>query len=220
LTRDTINGALQGRPAAWPRPNGPPLTGLSHGAAGIAHALFSLASRTDEERYLEAARDALRYERLRFVPELGNWEDLRPEGPPGGPRVMYAWCNGAPGIGLARVPWLTVDREASAEVAVAVATTRRHARGVQDHLCCGTLGRVELLLRAADVLDRPELAAEARTVAGAVVADARRRGRYLLSSPEVPPVDVPGLFRGLSGVGLQLLRLTFPERVPSPLLLD
>jgi hypothetical protein len=34
------------------------------------------------------------------------------------------------------------------------------------------------------------------------------------------PVDVPGLFRGLSGVGLQLLRLAFPERVPSPLLLD
>jgi lantibiotic modifying enzyme len=34
-------------------------------------------------------------------------------------------------------------------------------------------------------------------------------------------VDVfPGLMIGLSGLGLHLLRLAYPEQIPSPLLLD
>ncbi len=209
-----------GSPAAWPGADGTPLTGLSHGAAGIAHALLSLAALTGDTRYADAAHEGLLYERLHFLPAHGNWEDLRPGGPRRGPKVMHGWCNGAPGIGLARLPWRALDRQTAAEVDIALATTRARAFGAQDHLCCGTLGRIEVLLRAGELLDRPALIGEARAVAGRVVARARRHDRYLVSSPELPPVTVPGLFRGLAGIGLQLLRLASPELVPSPLLLE
>jgi len=52
------------------------------------------------------------------------------------------------------------------------------------------------------------------------VAHARSRGRYRFSSPELPPVTVPGMFRGLAGARLQLLRIAKPDQVASPLLLD
>ena len=209
-----------GSPAAWPGADGTPLTGLSHGAAGITHALLSLAALTGDTRYADAARTGLHYERLHFLPAHGNWKDLRPGGPQRAPKVMHGWCNGAPGIGLARLPWRTLDRQTAADIDIALATTCARAFGAQDHLCCGTLGRAEVLLRAGTLLDRPALIAEARAVAGRVVARAQRNDRYLVSSPELPPVTVPGLFRGLAGIGLQLLRLTWPELVPSPLLLE
>lgn len=209
-----------GNPAAWPRRDGPPLTGLSHGAAGIAHALLSLADASGEPRFANAAREALRYEHSHFLPAHGTWEDLRPGGPARGPKVMHGWCNGAPGIGLTRLPWRHADAQAAADVEIAIATTRAHALGAQDHLCCGTLGRIELLLRAGHALNRRALADDAVAVAGAVVARARLHRGYRLSSPALPRVTIPGLFRGLAGVGLQLLRLTYPEQVPSPLLLD
>lgn len=54
-----------------------PLTGFSHGAAGMAWALIELAALTREERFRTAAIAAIAYERRFFSPEAGNWADLR-----------------------------------------------------------------------------------------------------------------------------------------------
>jgi type 2 lantibiotic biosynthesis protein LanM len=95
-----------------------PLTGFSHGAAGIAWALLELSALTGEERFRTAALDAIAYERSLFCPEVGNWPDLRNftdtvlKQKDKQQTCMTAWCHGAPGIGLARLcslPHLDID---------------------------------------------------------------------------------------------------------------
>ena len=54
-----------------------PLTGFSHGAAGMAWALLQLASVTGIGRFDTAAREAMAYEQHLFAPAQGNWPDLR-----------------------------------------------------------------------------------------------------------------------------------------------
>ncbi|MFZ9229613.1 MAG: lanthionine synthetase LanC family protein, partial [Prochlorococcaceae cyanobacterium] len=71
----------------------PPLTGFSHGAAGMAAALARLAQATADERYAEAARRAIAYERSVFVAETGNWPDFRSSAEPN--EFMLRWCHGA-----------------------------------------------------------------------------------------------------------------------------
>lgn len=84
-----------------------PLSGFSHGAAGIAWALMKLSTATREQRYRVAALDAIAYERTLFSSEHLNWWDLRTFGsetaaaPPA--HCENAWCHGAPGIGLSRI---------------------------------------------------------------------------------------------------------------------
>ncbi len=102
-----------------------------------------------------------------------------------------------------------------------IATTRRHASGAQDHLCCGTLGTGRV---AAPRGHRPRAPR-----AGGRSTRGHRSGRG--ARPEPRPLSllvarscrrstVPGVFRGLAGAGLQLLRIAEPDRVASPLLLD
>src|ERR671915_222589 len=76
-----------------------PLTGFSHGTAGIAWALLELAALTGEEHFRKAALDAIAYERDLFSPEAGNWPHLGDDNNP----FWVTWCHGAPGIGLARL---------------------------------------------------------------------------------------------------------------------
>ncbi|NJL66321.1 MAG: type 2 lantipeptide synthetase LanM, partial [Microcoleus sp. SM1_3_4] len=73
-----------------------PLTGFSHGAAGISRALFELAAFSGEQRFQEAAIGAIDYERSLFSQQMKNWPDLRFEW---GDRVLFGlgWSHGAPG---------------------------------------------------------------------------------------------------------------------------
>ena len=54
-----------------------PLTGFSHGAAGMAWALLKLAAWSGEARFRESAESAIAYERSTFVAEEANWPDYR-----------------------------------------------------------------------------------------------------------------------------------------------
>lgn len=139
-------------------PRRPDLTGYSHGAAGVGHALLELAAATGEERFHEAAWRTFAYERRWFDATTGNWADLRnvscrtKPGSPGLP-TMIAWCHGAPGIALARLrAWeLTGDDEARSEARVALRRTGNavaQAMGQGDGdctLCHGLLGNAEVL---------------------------------------------------------------------------
>ena len=85
----------QGRGAAWKTADfDRPLTGFSHGAAGIAWALLKLAAWSGESRFREAAESAIAYERSTFVREQSNWPDyrvpLRGDGSPRGARLRGA----------------------------------------------------------------------------------------------------------------------------------
>jgi type 2 lantibiotic biosynthesis protein LanM len=98
---------------SWPGLKKHPLTGFSHGAAGIAYALLRLCAISGQEILREAAEEAISFEQHLFSPEHGNWPDLRylsssPDETQASVPYGVSWCHGAPGIGLARLGGLAV----------------------------------------------------------------------------------------------------------------
>lgn len=192
-----------------------PMAGMSHGAAGIVWPLLYAAGTLGDPRHVDAARSGLAYERDLLRPDTGNWRDVR-RGGSGPDGDLVAWCAGAAGIGISRLRCL--DRldtpDVRADLATALATTRQRGFGMNHSLCHGDLGNLDLLVLAADRLDRPELADEARLRAGAVLDSIDADG-WICGVPT--GVEAPGLMTGLAGIGYQLLRLADPGRVPSVL---
>ncbi|WP_405942648.1 type 2 lanthipeptide synthetase LanM family protein [Streptomyces sp. NBC_00207] len=205
---------------AWLNPalGAQPLTGFSHGSAGIAWALLELAALTGRERFRTAALDALAYERDLYDADQGNWPDLRTRPDRNGTGAMTAWCHGASGIGLGRLAMLrhAPDPAIRSEARTAVATTLSRGFGQNHSLCHGDLGNVELLLSAADVLGEPSLRARAAVVAARVLDEIEREG-WICGIPRA--VESPGLMTGVAGIGYGFLRLANPALVPPVLLL-
>ena len=208
--RTTTTGGF----CAWQIPKASqPWTGFSHGAAGISYALLRLFGATGEAEFLDGAREGIAFETSAYSKEQGKWASFRGSGPP---TYLTAWCHGAAGIGLARLgglPFLDTS-EIRQDIENALTAVRSESVRGPDHLCCGTLGRMELLITAAQQLDRPDLLEEARRRAAWVAGRARRDGGYSLQTS----MTTPSLFQGTSGIGYQLLRLADPGRVPSILL--
>jgi lantibiotic modifying enzyme len=221
-----LAGAVpQVRGLGWRGSGGRALAGLSHGASGGAWALLELARVTGEERWREAARQALEYERVLFRPEAGTWLDLRftpDRGPDGEARrddAYCGWCNGAAGIGLARVRMAGLLEEPALrrEAEVALETTLSVGFGHNHSLCHGDWGNLELLLQAGLHLDGERWLPRARAVAAGVLDSMRERG-WVCGVPT--GVETPGLMTGITGIGYGCLRLAAPRRVPSVLLLE
>jgi type 2 lantibiotic biosynthesis protein LanM len=214
------NATPQDRGVAWePTMDASrPLTGFSHGAAGIGWALLRYANAAGETKYAEVGLDAFRYERARFHYGIGNWPDFRlnpgESAPPPDqtPTSMQAWCHGAPGIGLARADSGSTDSpEVAADLEMAIHSMRHAPSEANLSLCHGLLGNLELLTVAA-----PSTAERAARAAQAL-AVFEQRGPICGTPGGIP---TPGLMVGLAGIGHGLLRLGFPERVPSVLLLQ
>jgi type 2 lantibiotic biosynthesis protein LanM len=204
-------------------PSKVPLAGLSHGAAGMAWALLSLAARTGERHFEQCARQAIAYERGLFSAERRKWPDLRdfPGEPAGAGRFecMTAWCHGGAGIGLARLTCLPYvdDPAVRGEIDVALETTRAEGFGWNHSLCHGDLGNLELLAQAGRVLGDVHWHGEAERVGDAILETIDRDG-WVCANPV--GVESPGLMTGLAGIGHGLLRLAEPDRVPSVLILE
>ena len=192
-------------------------TGLAHGAAGIAYALLRAGRLCGEKAFVQAAAEAIAFEDTLFSAACGNWAIHTPED--GESRAPATWCNGAPGIGLARLQGHGVldTSQTREDVRRALATTRASLGLGADFLCCGELGKLETLLAAAEALGSPEPRDEALRHAARVVDRARRRGRYLLHRHLPEGVNDYSLFTGIAGIGYQLLRLTHTEDLPSVL---
>ncbi|HWA89086.1 MAG TPA: type 2 lanthipeptide synthetase LanM family protein [Rhizomicrobium sp.] len=202
-----------GEGSAWRTIAEKPLTGFSHGAAGIAYALQRLYGVMGEARYRRAAEEAIAFEQSCYCDVARNWPDFRLTDP----AFAMSWCHGAPGIGLARLGGLPVcGNDAGIENALAAAQAA--ALHEVDHLCCGNLGVAETLLVGGLRLHRPSLIEAARRRAARVLARADDEGGYRLFANVAGDLYHPGLFQGVAGVGYGLLRLAAPERVPSLLL--
>jgi type 2 lantibiotic biosynthesis protein LanM len=213
----------QERGCAWPNAiaSHAPLTGVAHGAGGIAWALLRLGAATGERRFADCGRDGLRYEQAAFDPVHRNWPDFRlPAGQRNG-NAPAGWCYGAPGIGLTRLtlPAEAVGEPERAEIDLVLQGLVELPAHANDSLCHGELGNLETLVRASELLERPELLDRARERAGRVAARRGRSGQWR-SGLEGTREPVPGLFLGMAGIGYQLLRLAHPELVPSVLVLE
>lgn len=219
--RLTITARAAGEGVGWLAPSlveegvaDAPLAGFAHGVAGIAWSLLEAAELCGDERYRDCALAGLDYERGLYVPDHGNWRDLRRHAleDPG----FTAWCHGATGVGMGRaLSWTHLsDEKTRQEITTAVRTTLRTGFGMNHSLCHGDVGNLDLLTLAADALDEPCWHDEARARMGAIVNSMDEHG-WISGLPH--GIEAPGLMHGLAGTGYGLLRMAAPERVPSVL---
>jgi len=208
--------SFEDRPGAWKTISSIPLTGFSHGAAGITYALLRLYEITQDQKYLAVASEGIAYETAVFSPTEHNWPDFLTR--PSTFKVM--WCHGATGIGLARLGGLHLEPKYDLlqDVEIALKTTKKYDRHSVDHLCCGNFGRIEFLLKAGIVLNRPQLLEVARQKATHIIKQAQEQGGYRLFGNATQVASNPGFFQGISGIGYQLLRLDYSELLPVVLL--
>jgi len=198
-----------------------PMTGFSHGAAGIAYSLLRLYAVTQDSAYLNAARNAIVYEDSFFNPTALNWQEASVVYESASPSVFWSsWCHGAPGIGLGRLGGVSIYQTEQILTDIEVALRTTHKAGLQDvdHLCCGNLGRTEVFLVAGQKLNSPQWYQTARELAAMVVQRATPTGKYQLFGGMPDSVFSPCFFQGSAGIGYQLLRLAYPEALPSVLL--
>jgi type 2 lantibiotic biosynthesis protein LanM len=210
---------------AWKCTQGsPPLTGFSHGAAGIAYSLVKLYEETNVAELLLAAEEAYAFETAIFDDKEKNWPDLRvskdKEFKNDGPAFMSAWCHGAPGIALGRLGTLDIlDTPAiQRDIQIALETTKNREYQRQDHLCCGNAGRAEIMLTAGLKLSIPRWKHEALRLTSTVVHRAKENGAF--KPTFLFDLYNPTMFQGSAGLGYHLLRLAEPDQLPSVLLLE
>jgi type 2 lantibiotic biosynthesis protein LanM len=200
-----------------------PQAGISHGVGGIALALTRLGEATGDRRFLEAGLAGFAGERERF------WEDLERllsgtpgEKPPPESTVAMAWCYGAPGVGLTRLhalPHARSGEERAAlrqEIARAVERTLERGPGQNHCLCHGDLGNLDFLFQAHERFPDASLAAHLQRFLEQVLASLDRDGWLCGTRGNI---DSPGLMNGFAGIGLGLLRMAAPGKVPSVLAL-
>jgi type 2 lantibiotic biosynthesis protein LanM len=193
--------------------NGKALNGMSHGAAGFAYALASLAAATGREEFAAAAAECIAFEDASYDATRHNWPDLRSTEP----HWPCQWCHGATGIGLARLGMSKGGgiSPASADIEHAVTGVTQNRPTPVDTLCCGTLGGIEFLCEAASTLEREDLRKAAAQRLQAVLERAAASGDFRWNNGK-RQFNL-GLFRGLSGVGYTLLRQAVAQRADAAL---
>jgi class II lanthipeptide synthase len=219
---------------SWPTPDIPSrhnLTGLSHGAAGIAMALVELGRRSGDDRFDTAAGQAVEYETNWFEPTVGNWPDFRlrprwraPRDEAAPSRFSVYWCHGAPGIALQRLraARLPGGSHLLDDVRRAAATTADSMtawlRGGDESfsLCHGLLGNAEILREAAAAIGDKRLPLLAQEAASEGL---RRHGEVGDWPCGTLVGDTPSLLLGRAGIGYFYLRL-HDRTVPSVLAFD
>jgi type 2 lantibiotic biosynthesis protein LanM len=201
---------------AWPTLRKMHTTGFSHGTAGIVYALLRLYAVTGDRRLLSAAREGLTYEDHAFLSKDGNWAEIFGDEEP----AWVTWCHGAPGIGLARIGGLPMldSTRIRQDIEVALQTTQQVRVTGHDHLCCGNSGRAEILLTAAQKLARPELADAAKHNMQSILTRTEQKGSFLLDTLLPRWVTHIAFFQGTSGIGYTLLRMAYPDILPSVLM--
>jgi lantibiotic modifying enzyme len=216
--------AYQGHPPAWRiSPSLPPVCDFCYGSAGIRYALLQLLAISPDPELAAAAADALEFERSLYCPERRTWKDLRFEGC----SIQDMWCHGTAGLALGKIASLPLadDPEIREEIEIALAATlaattpERFVVNPYDDMCCGHLGRVEVLHSAARLLGRADLLEPAAALAERVLHRAEATGRYGLTSARGTEHFDPSLFQGAAGIGYTLLRLVAPDDLPCLLLM-
>ncbi|MDQ0216370.1 type 2 lantibiotic biosynthesis protein LanM [Oikeobacillus pervagus] len=192
------------------------LGGLSHGASGIATALWRAGGVTGHEDYRYFAEQAVLYDRSLFNPNKKAWIDLRKERE----QYLHQWTHGSTGIGISRLLMKKYrdDPLFDWEVRTAISNVESFGFKNNNNLCHGNMGDTELYLLASKQYQDDGLLWKARYIGKQVIATINDTKKYQVDSPS--NVESLGLFVGISGIGLQLLRLRNPNSIPSILTLE
>ncbi len=197
-----------------------PLSGFSHGNAGVGWALMKLFRATGKAAFRETALAAVKFEDTLLDREAGNWASRQGLSGVGLalPSLM-TWCHGAPGIALSRLPFLASFANASVqdEVESASNTVIREGFGASHCLCHGDLGNLDCLLEVARAQQDSELLTKV-AILGTRIGERVRNEGWLCGIPKSR--ETPGLMVGIAGIGYEFLRLSAVDRIPSVLALS
>ena len=188
-----------------------PISGAGHGHAGIAQALFAVANVLDDEKYIPAAEEALSFEYdiyEKYAGKFGTWADLRSYPPE---KYMNGYCSGAPGIGIMmeRIQKIgTASKMVKTLSQLAGKSVDALPLNVRDHLCCGNSSIVEYYLST----DRIDTAGK---VLGAIYDRKLKENSYRYMSYDRNNGVTPSLFYGIGGIGYEMLRYAFPDKILS-----
>jgi len=190
--------------------------GFAHGAAGIACALARLAAVTGDARLQEAAVRGFLFEHSLYDGERRVWP-VPARAPAGHTRhvYMHAWCNGAPGVALALATSDLPPARDSEGLEMALTATRAAGVPGLDHLCCGSLGIIDVLLTCGQRLGHESLVRGATARGVVVLRRAAGNGGFALPHEGKGDGVRLGLFHGLAGAGYLALRLASPGQLPS-----
>lgn len=196
-----------------------PWAGFAHGSAGVASAMTRLYRHVPDARYRDVALEALAFERAVREASTGDWPDSRTKA-----TGISGWCHGAGGVALSRLCAIedignteALDAELVGDLDAALTHTIEDGLGRVDHTCCGSFGRVDVLLEASRVLENPSLAATAAARAAHTLMRIDRRGFELGTGDRNGRHLGAGMWQGLAGIGYVLLRASDPVRWPSAL---
>jgi len=217
--------------AAWScsAAEGEALTGLAHGAAGIAHSLWYLAHHSGETRFSDLARSAMAFENLHFSPAHNNWRDRRKTDLVDDEQYVVAWCHGAAGIGLSRLSLYQqaqagrlqlpedIIQQCARDAGAATQATLEFSFGHNQCLCHGDIGNVALLHAAGRTLADAASTQRATQIKQHLV----RLIQYQRVRPGINNhALVFGLMNGHAGMAYQLLHMQHTEQLPALLSLD
>lgn len=188
---------------SWPAGAGFSPVGFARGTSGAGWALLRYTAVTGDPQFAETGIAAFRHER----------EQYQKTGLPPRP----GWCHGAAGIGLSRVDSLHAeDPDLAGDLDLALRVVVSAPPAADHSLCHGELANLELLTAAIESGRTDLTGVRLRRANG--LLDAIDQHGPRCGTPGA--VATPGLLTGLSGIGYGLLRLAFPDRVPSVLLLE
>ena len=125
--------------------------------------------------FRKAAPARPRLERSEFVRSENNWPDFRSRG-----RIRIQLVPAHPAWGASRLGCLSLeqDLEFRGEIEAAIEWMLRAGPVPQDHLCCGELGNLELLLEAGRRMARADWVEQAQIRGSAVIARAGRNADF------------------------------------------
>ena len=189
-------------------------TGFAYGISGLVSSLTKAYVITENEKFLQSAKQMITKENEVYDQGHKNWAD---EINKKTPKYKVGWESGAPGVGMSRLTVLEIAEDDSVLEQIRNAcdfSVNIGNRGT-DQLYSGTCGRIDFLLRAGDILNDEKLKDKAVNFAQKMIAYKDSHGHYNLTINSEQNIFNPSLFQGLSGIGYTFLRCAFPEKFSS-----
>jgi type 2 lantibiotic biosynthesis protein LanM len=203
---------------AWKIISKKPLSGIAHGASGFALAFSKLYILTRDKTHLEIVKKILNYEKTLFEKDQKNWLDVRDiviNKNSDKNICSTAWSHGAPGIGLTRLSLLKSniyqDYDFKEDLEVAMETTLYNGFGGKQSLSYGDFGNLEILHEYCLYFDDENTKKQMNTIIRQLIDSIDQNG-WNLGSKKIYSL---GMMTGITGIGYQLLKIAYPNIVPS-----
>jgi lantibiotic modifying enzyme len=229
LARECVRQLMSGRVnqtigCGWlmPELQHQPVSGFAHGGLGVAYALARYATTFGDASPLSVIGDALAYEHHLFSSQQNRWMDSRKGAEY---RSVNAWCTGGVGAGITALELSRLLPEHTSHWCLpqTIHLATQAAMGQldtlsNDSLCHGTTGILYLLHEVSR--EHPVLiqADQYQRLKQHTISRMQRLG-IRCGLPKIP-LTLPGLMRGVCGVGLELLRQETNNQTPNVLTLS